>query len=333
MDELAELTAGAPRNFRESLAGGRISAAQIRGLCVVRGSRSVLDLATTLATFVAVPVLAWLAPHPLTYVFCVLLAIHNFNCLAQLVHESDHGSLFRRPGLNAVVGNLCAYPVGYNRYGHRQAHLDHHLYLNTERDPDLIWSRPEQSTRELLAAFVQDLLLLSAIKRFLQYFQPTRGAYSVSPWRSLSVRALAQMGRPLVPVLVTQTAIVALFALTAGPWFYLWLHVLPVMTLYPAQIRLRSTAEHSFADDWRPAEGVWVTRTTRPNVFEWFLFAPFGQYYHYEHHLFPGVPHYGLGAAHRLLVDAGIPVPVTTSYIGFLVRKVRSERALNWSDA
>jgi len=330
MDELSELTAGAPTSFRETLRRGRVSVSAVRELCEVKDARGVIDLSTTLLTVLAVPVLAWLLPHPVTYMACFLLAIHNFNCLAQLVHESDHGSLFRASRLNTLVGNLCAYPVGYHRYGHREAHLDHHTYLNTERDPDRIWNRPDQTTRDLFGAFLRDLFLASAIHRFLQYALPRERGGAVSTRRPLTAFGAAAV--TLLPVFVMQALIFGLFAFTAGPWFYLWLHVLPAMTLYPAQIRLRSTVEHSFAEDWPPSpDGVWVSRTTRPNLLEWFLFAPFGQYYHYEHHIFPAVPHYNLGRVHRLLLEAGIRVPVTTSYVGFLVRKIRAERRGVWT--
>ena len=37
-----------------------------------------------------------------------------------------------------------------------------------------------------------------------------------------------------------------------GPQYYFLLYVLPAMTLYPAQIRLRSMAEHAFHPDALP---------------------------------------------------------------------------------
>ena len=68
------------------------------------------------------------------------------------------------------------------------------------------------------------------------------------------------------------------------------------MTLYPLQIRVRSIAEHGFEAGYHPAspQEAWVTRTSRLNVVERWIVAPFGQYLHYEHHVFPGVPNYNL---------------------------------------
>ncbi|HLC42030.1 MAG TPA: fatty acid desaturase, partial [Methylomirabilota bacterium] len=206
----------------------------------------------------------------------------------------------------------------------RQAHMDHHLYLNTARDPDIILSQPEESGRKLLANLLQDLVFVLAVKRFLQYFQSDPSNYSVLPWRTLSVAYFTRMLKPIGLVILAQAGLFLVFAMTAGPTFYLWFHVLPIMTLYPFQIRVRSIAEHSFEPGYAPrlSDDIWVARTSRLNMFERIIVAPFGQRYHYEHHVFPGVPNCNLAKVHRLLIDAGIPVPVNTSYFGFVTRKI-----------
>ena len=54
--------------------------------------------------------------------------------------------------------------------------MDHHLYLNTERDPDRLFGAPGAPGRILRP--LQDLFFVSALKRFLQYSpadrRPTR---------------------------------------------------------------------------------------------------------------------------------------------------------------
>jgi len=320
------------RSAREALHSGAISLETLRALRELRDSRSVLDLTLTVGSVVAVPVFYAMFPHPLTFVACMLLTVRNFNCAAQLVHESDHATLFRHPWLNTLMGNLCAYILGYTRSGHRQAHMDHHIYLNTERDPDIIFSQPDKSGQALLIGLAQDLFLISAIKRFLQYFQSDRKTYSVSPWRNLSLQYFKQMTKALCPVVLTQAAIVLLFAATTGPIFYVWLYVLPIMTLYPLQIRVRSIAEYSFDHSYHPqaAEDAWVARTSHLNLLERFIMAPLSQYYHYEHHVFPNIPNYNLAKVHRLLVNAGIPVPTNDSYVGFVFRKIRTDLRGVW---
>ena len=324
---LDEMTVGAPRSAREALQSGAISLEALRGAHQMRDGRSVLDVVVTLASFVAVPMVFGLYPRWWTLAILALGAIRNFNCAAQLVHESDHGTLFRDPRLNRAFGNLFAYLLGYTRSGHRAAHMDHHLYLNTDRDPDIIFSQPEAAASAVLKGLLGDLFFVSAIKRLLQYSQSDRATYSVSPWRRLTPRYFLRMAGSMVPVAVTQAILLVVFTAVGGRWAYLLLHVLPIMTLYPLQIRVRSIAEHGFEAGYHPTspQEAWMTRTSRLNLLERLVVAPFGQYLHYEHHVFPSIPNYNLPGVHRLLVAAGIPMPTNRSYFGFLVQRLRAE--------
>ncbi len=140
----------------------------------VRPWRAGLDLASTMAMLGAVPLIYLAVPHPITFVLCFILSVRTFNCFAQLVDTSDHGGLFVNPRLNRLVGNLCAYCLGYTQTGHRLTHLNHHLYLNTEKDPDLIWGEPEDTSQQLFRRWMRDVILVSALSRLLQYSQRDR---------------------------------------------------------------------------------------------------------------------------------------------------------------
>jgi fatty acid desaturase len=135
------------------------------------------------------------------------------------------------------------------------------------------------------------------------------------------------MAAAMVPVAVTQIVLLTIYTVAGGPWAYLLLHILPIMTLYPLQIRVRSIAEHGFEVGYQPTspQEAWMTRTSQLNVLERWIIAPFGQYLHYEHHVFPSIPNYNLPHVHRLLMAAGIPVPTNRSYFGFLFQKMRAE--------
>ena len=131
----------------------------------------------------------------------------------------------------------------------------------------------------------------------------------------------------MFPVLLTQLVLFGVFTVTGGWWAYVLLHVLPIMTLYPLQIRVRSIAEHGFEAGYEPTSEAdsWMTRTSRLNVIERWIVAPFGQYLHYEHHVFPGVPNYNLAKVHRLMIASGIPVPTNRSYFGFVFSKIKAD--------
>lgn len=324
---LDEMTVGAPRSAREALQSGAISLDDLRAAHRMRDARSAVDVVSTIVSFAAVPVVFGFIDHWWAVPILMLWAIRNFNSAAQLVHESDHGTLFRNPRMNQAVGNVCAFLLGYTRTGHRTAHMDHHLYLNTERDPDIIFSQPGASASSVLRGLLGDLFLLSALKRLLQYSQSDRGTYSVSPWRRLTPGYFLGMARLMVPVCVAQLLLLGLYTAAGGRWAYLLLHVGPIMTLYPLQIRVRSIAEHAFEAGYGPASPseAWVTRTSRLNVLERWVVAPLGQHLHYEHHVFPSIPNYNLPRVHRLLVQGGIRIPTNGSYFGFVFRRISAE--------
>jgi len=317
-----------PSAYREALARVNFPVDRLRVLTKPRPGRILFDLGTTAATLVAVPLLFKLVSSWVMFVLCFALSIRTFNCFAQLVHTSDHGGLFRSPRLNKLVGNIGAYCLGYTRTGHRLAHLNHHLYLNTVNDPDRIWGAPEQTTRELGRMWLQDFLLVSAARRLLQYSQSDRETFSAAPWKELSPLFLVRAALQMWPVIVVQALILFYYSLVLGPAYYLLLYVLPIVTFYPAQIRLRSTVEHGFEVGFRPAspQDYWVTRSTRGTWLERFVFSPFAIHYHFEHHLFPAIPHYNLRNVHKLLVGCGFAVPVVPSYMGFVFQKIRAEK-------
>jgi len=325
--DIEELTPGAPTSAKEAIQARAISVDKLRESCVLRDGRSLVDVVVALFCFVAVPVVYATWSNPAVFVACLLLVIRNANSLAQVVHESDHGGLFRNSRLNLWVGNLAALMLGYTRSGHRNAHMDHHLYLNTERDPDRIFGSPNQTGREILFSLIQDLFFVTAIKRLLQYSPSDSGPSSVSPWKGAGVRRfMLNTSTRMLPVVATQSTILLLFTVTTGPWSYLWLHLVPLMTLYPVQIRIRSAAEHGTeAGAAESGTDTWLTRSGQLNLLERLIIAPMDQHYHYEHHLFPGIPNYNLPRVHGELVAAGIPVPTHRSYIGFVIRKVQED--------
>ena len=116
---IEDMTVGAPRSAREALQAGAIGLDALRAAHRLRDSRSALDVLVTVASFVAIPTVFGLFPTWWSASLLALFAIRTFNCAAQLVHESDHGTLFRDPRLNRMFGNLFAYLLGYTRSGHR----------------------------------------------------------------------------------------------------------------------------------------------------------------------------------------------------------------------
>lgn len=317
-----------PQAYRSALAAANFPTEQLKSLTKLIHWRAVLDLAVAFSSIAVGPLVYAIWPHPLTFAFAFVFSIRTFNCFAQLVHMSDHGALFANPWANRAAGNIAASCLGYTRTGHRLAHLNHHLYLNTSRDPDRIWGAPDEPTRDLLRHWLRDLFFMSAIERLLQYSQADSRTFSVTPWKKLTPQFLIDGVARMYPVFVMQGMILAFYWVTLGFFYYVALWVLPILTFYPAQIRLRSTVEHSFDIGHQPVspQDLWVTRSTVATFVERFVFAPFAIEYHFEHHLFPIVPHYNLHKVRRLLLDAGIAIPVVPGYLSFVFRKMRLEK-------
>src|SRR5258706_2868917 len=101
---LEDMTVGAPRSARQALQSGAISLEALRGVHRMRDGRSALDVLGALASFVAVPVVFGLYPPWWTAALLALLAIRNFNSAAQLLHQSEHGTLLRYPRPNSTSG-------------------------------------------------------------------------------------------------------------------------------------------------------------------------------------------------------------------------------------
>ena len=106
-------------------------------------------------------------------------------------------------------------------------------------------------------------------------------------------------------------------ALAGRWWLYPLLWMVPLLTWQQAVTRIRNIAEHAalpYADPWQ------VARTTRANLIERALFAPYHVNYHAEHHLMLYVPCYRLPLLHRMLADKGMVarLAVQPSYLAML---------------
>ncbi len=319
-----------PRTYRDLLKAASFSRGEIAALHRTHSLRALVDFAGVLATTAAVPLLYLLIPNPLMAIPCVLLTIHNFNSLASIVHYCGHGKLFAGGRWNEIVGVVAAALMGYPRTGHALSHQTHHIYLNNEGDADLLFGQPDEPTASFFRMLLQDVFMISAVKRLLQYMQSDRKSYSATPWRTLSLRKLAGKIDIMLPALCAQAALVAYYWAVIGPEFYLYFYVLPVLTLYPAQIRLRSLSEHGFEAGYRPrtAEERWVTRSTAANLFERLVIVPLGGEHHFEHHLLPGVPYYNLPLARQILAARGFKIPLGPGYFRFVFRRWKQEQSL-----
>lgn len=175
------------------------------------------------------------------------------------IHNCVHNTLFRSPALNRRVGAVLASLHLVHFEGWKNAHLQHHRYANTPRDPHLV-------DRSLLAYVATHPFRIARA-----VWQPTRFFAAVAP-----------------PILIA-TAVVVWQAASGRPlrglyWVALfWLvplivsHALVAHFNYVTHVDLPSGRGR----DTRNLEGgLW--RLANALTFNFYL--------HREHHLWPSVP-------------------------------------------
>lgn len=218
--------------------------------------------------------------------------------LAILMHDAAHGALHPDPrvnrwlGLHLTLGDMRAY---------RPYHLSHHAHVQQADDPDLVLSAPFPITRaSFRRKIVRDLTGQTYVKQ--QWAMPLR---TIARARGQRLRAIAALVRHRRGFFAGAVVTIALTAPLGAwwAWFVLWL--VPQATWLPLVTRLRNIAEHALVaqgepDPWRQA------RTTRANLLERALIAPYWVNYHSEHHMFWYVPCYRLAQLHRALVRQGM---------------------------
>lgn len=246
----------------------------------------------------AMAVFAWW-PGVLTYLLAVIVIGGRQLGLAILMHDASHRALFASPRLNDWVGRyLCGAPVGAELRVYRPYHLQHHRHTQGPDDPDLELSAPFPISRASLRRKVRrDLLGLTGVQRRRAQFEQAMGA------GPLPVR-LGRLWRAERPFFISNGVLALVLVLSGHGWLWLSLWVVPLLTWYQLASRIRNIAEHAVvgpADD--PLRN---TRTTRANLLERALWAPYWVNYHLEHHLFIYAPCWKLPLAHRWLGDKGL---------------------------
>jgi fatty acid desaturase len=238
--------------------------------------------------------LAVWADHPVVWAAAFLVAGRNFARLSILAHEAAHRLLFTHRGLNDVTGRwLLAYPAFIPLAVYRRAHLAHHGDELGPNEPDL-------------GLYVGYPVSRASLRRKL-----TRDALGISGWKNLKPLLLALRSRSARPValriLGAQAAILLAFTAAGRPELYVFLWLLPWLTVWRVLNRLRAIAEHGGMV--RSGDRRLTTHHVRQTALARFWIVPYNTGWHLAHHVDPGVPWRHLPALHRELEAAGWVVP------------------------
>ena len=231
------------------------------------------------------------------------------------MHDTSHGLLFKSEKLNAFVGQyLLAIFVGADMPVYRKYHLRHHLYTQQENDPDLGLSAPFPITKQsFMRKMLRDLFGLTAFK--------LRVGQLHAAFRNLSDGEAADQAFNVQNIIAPYAANIILFlvfSLAGYWWLYLALWVLPLFTGFQLVLRIRNIAEHAMTST--NDNPLTHARTTKANLIERLLFAPYWVNYHVEHHAYMYIPCWQLKNLHLAMKRKGHAnnMEMKNSYIAVL---------------
>lgn len=246
-------------------------------------------------------------------------------CLAILMHDASHGTLFKTKCLNDVFADwTCARPIWQHLARYKAHHFVHHTKTGSAEDTDISLVAGFPCSRASLARkFLRDITGLTGLKflagRLLMdlgyvkwtvandvVWLPREGVTFPQRLKLLAVNA--------TPTLIVNALLFAALWAAGHPWLYgAW--VLAYATPFSLFVRIRSLAEHACTE--KTADMFRNTRTTRAGWLARSTVAPLRVHYHIEHHVMASVPYYRLPLMHRLLRERGA-VPPPPGYLDVL---------------
>lgn len=211
-----------------------------------------------------------------------------FNALHEALHRR-----FGRPHREALSYLLAAYPLGFDE-SYRAVHLDHHKYFGDPlQDPD--YPNYANFPRSRGAFALRLFLNLCGWYALLQFLGIHQGGATGAPGDGTPV---ATARRPLLRLALSQLLILAVFALSVGWFYYIWLWLIPLASFAKFFSSTRAFCEHGSPDN-EP-----VIRTITGSYPGEKILGVFCFHYHAEHHRYVGIPYNQLRLAHQQATPA-----------------------------
>jgi len=258
--------------------------------------RKALTVGLLYASTIGSIVLAVWANNPAVWALAFLAmgpVICRFNIL---MHEAAHRLLFGSRKVNDFVGRwFLGYPVLSPIDLYRRGHMAHHREEFGPNEPDIPLYRgypiPRDSMRRKLTRDATGRTGWKLNKGLLRGLRTDNDA----------IRKQARY------ILATQVVILGLFTLAGHPWLYLFLWLLPDMTVWRVMNRLRAIAEHGGMK--ASADRRETTHSVRQHWLARLTIVPYNTGWHLAHHVDSGIPFRKLPALHEELIRAGYVQP------------------------
>jgi fatty acid desaturase len=241
-----------------------------------------LVAAWALAMLGGCTIVLWRCTSPWVWVPAALLqGLVLFN-LTVLLHEVVHRTVTRgdHPVLYRLLGLLYSLPTGISATQFTRWHLDHHAGLGSgEEDPKRRHLSPKRNARWLKLLYFTPAL-------FVIYFRAARREAAHYPRRVRRRIAAERWAATLL-----HGTILGLIAWRGGWAAAARVYLVPVLLVFPVAFALNRLGQHYAI---RPGDvSGWSTRMRASRLWDGiFLWSA----HHLEHHYFPGVPFYNLGA-------------------------------------
>jgi fatty acid desaturase len=247
-----------------------------------------------------------------------LLSAASLHGISLFTHEAVHGTLAKNPLLNNLLGALCAFPVLQTCAAYRVLHLKHHQHLGNDGDPD----HYENYTRWTWMVFLMNWL------RLLIGYPVYITAIPIMGFRQGATRDRWWIAGEVL-VLLTLMLLVGFCPIPRTWLLHGWL--IPMLCIN-SMVNIRGMSQHTLLE--HASDEVLGTRTILTSRLVRFFMC--NENYHLEHHLYPGVPWYGLPRVHQELREGlrahGAPyIPTYSSFVWEFVCDSFRRSPLGWS--
>jgi len=260
--------------------------AELRRIPTVRNAITVVGIwAQVVGILVAA---AWLS-HPLAWIAAFFLMGRSFALLAILGHEAAHCLLFPNKAANDFAGRWLAYYPSFTPYdAYRRAHMAHHRVEFGPTEPDMnFYSGFPMSWASVRRKLTPDVVGITGTRNLIPLFSALRSAKA----RPAALKIFAAQGM-----------IFAGFAITGRPEMYLFLWLLPWLTIGKVFNRLRAVAEHGGMQ--QSIDRRQTTHHVHQTFWPQFWFVPLNTGWHLAHHVDSEVPYRNLPKLQRELEEA-----------------------------
>jgi fatty acid desaturase len=229
----------------------------------------------------------------LSVLLLMVLAAHGIHMTGWVGHEGLHCNLHRNKYVSFIIGIIVGAAGTSSVVGHALNHWNHHRFVNTASDPDAQMYAQYRSFRSRLwgpratshSAFHRYTILCALGREMPVGFR--------LPFPPATARRLAWFGLCALGM----SAAGWLSLLVLHPAYGILCYVAPALLIAGPMSSWRVFAEHADTDT-----GIWTNSRSYTHWLYTALF--FGNNYHLEHHLYPGVPCYNLPKVHKLLCEA-----------------------------